>query len=91
MPFIANGGLFISLDPASYQIGDQIFVRLKLTEQHEQLVFVAKVVWLVSGNSVSKQRKGIGVQIIDEEGANQTRLENLLIAHLDSGKANLTL
>ncbi len=91
MPFIANGGLFINTEIATYHIGDRLCIKLQLPAQQQQLVFVAKIIWLAFGKAVAKTKQGIGVQFEDEGGVIQTMIEGLTIAQIDSGKPTLTL
>ena len=91
MPFIASGGLFINRLAGHYPLGARLFITLRLPAGSETLAFVAKVVWLAAGPGIPVGKCGIGVQIEDEEGTIKTRLENLIIARLDSGDPTLTL
>ena len=45
MPFIKNGGLFIPTSK-QYQLGDEVFMLLKLMDEPEKIPVAGKVVWV---------------------------------------------
>ena len=44
MPFVKNGGLFIPTNKA-YNLGDEVFMLLTLTDSKEKLPVAGRVVW----------------------------------------------
>ena len=59
MPFIKNGGLFIPTSK-QYQLGDEVFMLLKLMDEPEKIPVAGKVVWVTpkgaQGNKVADRK-----------------------------------
>lgn len=77
MPFISNGGLFISTG-ASYQIGSEVFLIIKLPDSPEQIAVLGKVIWKSPTRARGIARGGFGVQFQDRGSAVKTKIESLL-------------
>lgn len=90
MPFIRYGGLFIPTNK-HYEIGNEVFMLLKLMEESEKLPVAGKVVWVTPPRAQGARVRGIGVQFSDPEAGVKTRIENLLAGQLDSDLATNTL
>lgn len=90
MPFIQYGGLFIPTNK-HYQIGNEVFMLLKLMEEPEKLPVAGKVVWVTPPRAQGARVRGIGVQFSDPDAAVKTRIENILAGQLDSNHATNTL
>jgi len=67
MPFIRNGGLFIPTQ-RPYNLGDEIFVLLKLMNEPERIPVVGKVILVTPKNADNQRSQGIGIQFDGEEG-----------------------
>lgn len=83
MPFIKFGGLFIPTNKP-YQIGNEVFMLLKLMDEPEKLPVAGKVVWITPPRAQGVRVRGVGVQFNDPEKVAKTRIENILAGQLDS-------
>ncbi|MCH7816616.1 MAG: PilZ domain-containing protein [Proteobacteria bacterium] len=90
MPFIKYGGLFIPTKK-SYQIGNEIFMLLKLMDDAEKIPVAGKVVWVTPPRAQGTRVRGIGIQFNDTEGVAKTRIENILAGQLESDKPTHTM
>jgi len=90
MPYLKSGGLFIPTNK-SYEIGNEVFMLLRLLEDSEKLPVAGKVVWVTPARAQGTRVRGVGIQLNDPEGAVKGRIENLLAGQLQSGKANHTM
>lgn len=77
MPFLQNGGLFVPTT-RHYQIGDEVFMLLRLLDEEEKLPVAGRVVWITPARAQSNRAAGIGVQFNDPEKMAQQRIEKLL-------------
>lgn len=78
MPFIKNGGLFISTREA-YALGEEVFALLNLQEQQEKLPVAGKVVWITPRHAQGKRYPGIGIQFSPQDnGATQKKIESII-------------
>lgn len=93
MPFIRDGGLFVSephLSDMSFALGTEVFLLLHLKEQDERLTVAGRIVWISLPGA--QRPPGIGVQFIEPEGlAVQQRIETLLAGQLSSDQPTHTL
>ena len=90
MPFIKSGGLFIP-GSRNHQIGNEVFILLKLLDDLEQIPIVGKVVWVTPERAQGARVRGIGVQFRETEGLAKIGIENALAGQLESDKATHTL
>lgn len=77
MPFIRNGGLFIPTT-RDYEIGNEVFMLLRLLDEEEKLPVAGRVIWITPARAQSNRAAGIGVQFNDPEGVAHQRIEKLL-------------
>lgn len=89
MPFVKNGGLFISSNK-SFQLGDEVFVVLTLPDSEDELPVPSKVVWITPVGAQSNRKPGIGVQFLDE-GSARIRIESVLAGLLTSDRQTDTM
>ncbi|MGY0220046.1 PilZ domain-containing protein [Endozoicomonadaceae bacterium StTr2] len=90
MPFIKNGGLFIPTT-RDYKLGDEVFLRLKLMEESDQLPVPAKVVWITPKGAQNGGAAGIGVQFIDETDVARTKIETYLAGAIKADRPTNTM
>lgn len=90
MPFIENGGLFIST-PKTYQLGEEVFVLLTLMDEADKLPIAGKVVWITPKGAQGNRAPGIGVQFADQAGEAKSKIENYLAGTLDSDRVTSTM
>lgn len=78
MPYIKNGGLFISTRN-QHRLGEEVFALLHLEEQEEKLPVAGKVVWVTPRNAQGKRYPGIGIQFSPQDnGATQKKIEAII-------------
>lgn len=82
MPFLINGGLFISTRTC-YQIGSEVFLIIKLMDEPEKIAVLGKVAWITPARALGVRGGGYGIQFRDRELIAQTRIENLLAGQFD--------
>lgn len=91
MPFVKNGGLFISTQ-RSYRLGDEVFVLLSLLDEPEKMPVSGKVVWITPRGAQGNRSAGIGIQFSRQDnGATRIKIENLLGGGLRSERGTHTL
>lgn len=90
MPFVSGGGLFIPTTK-TYQIGDEVFLLLKLLEDVEKLPVAGKVVWITPAGAQGNKVQGIGVQFSSDNPMARNRIETLLAGASKSDRMTHTL
>ncbi len=91
MPFIQNGGLFISTDQP-FPLGKEILLILRLFNEQEKYPIKAKVIWLTPKFSQGKRHAGIGVQFLSHNAQEvRNKIENYLASYNSHGKPTETL
>ena len=78
MPFVKDGAMFIGT-PKIFQLGDRVFINLKLMEEIETYLVEGKVVWITPRGAQGGMPAGIGVQFISE---NAQLVRNKIETHL---------
>ena len=86
MPFLLGGGLFISTEHG-YELGDSVFIRLKLPGEPDPVPVACRVVWCTLSE---KSLFGIGLQFLDDDLV-QGKIESYLIGSLGSDKPTATM
>jgi type IV pilus assembly protein PilZ len=78
MPFIKNGGLFIPTTK-QYQLGDEIFLLLRLMDEPERIPVAGKVVWITPPGAEGSRAVGVGVQFSQQDqGMARRKIEQYL-------------
>ncbi len=92
MPFVLNGGLFIPTNK-DYELGDEVFMLLRLMDETEKLPVVGKVIWITPKGAQGNRVAGIGVQFADDQdGANvRNKIETFLGGALKSDRPTHTM
>ncbi len=92
MPFVLNGGLFIPTNK-DYELGDEVFMLLRLMDETEKLPVVGKVIWITPKGAQGNRVAGIGVQFADDQdGANvRKKIETYLGGALKSDRPTHTM
>jgi type IV pilus assembly protein PilZ len=91
MPFIKNGGLFIPTTKR-YQLGDEIFLLLQLTDETDRIPVAGKVVWVTPPGAEGSRAIGVGVQFSDQDkGMARRKIEEYLIGALNSDRPTHTM
>ena len=91
MPFVTNGGLFIPTTKR-YEIGDEIFLLLRLMDEPERLPVAGKVVWVTPAGAEGNKAVGVGIQFSDQDkGAARRKIEEYLAGMLESDRLTHTM
>lgn len=91
MPFVHNGGLFIPTSKR-YDLGDEIFLLLRLMDEPERLPVAGKVVWVTPTGAEGNRAVGVGVQFSDQDrGATARKIEDYLAGMLESDRPTHTM
>jgi len=91
MPFIKNGGIFIPTSKR-YEIGDDIFLLLRLIDEPERLPVAGKVVWVTPAGAEGNRAIGVGIQFSDQDrGVVRRKIEDYLAGSLSSDRPTHTM
>ena len=91
MPFLKNGGMFIPT-PKSYNLNDEVFMLLTLTDNKEKLPVAVKVAWITPVGAQGNKIAGIGVQFSElDKGATKNKIEKQLAGTLKSDRPTHTI
>lgn len=90
MPFIKGGGLFVPTN-RSYQMGDEVFLLLKLLDDPEKIPVAGKVVWITPPGAQGNKTAGIGVQFSADNPMARDKIETQLAGALKSDRATHTM
>ncbi|MCP3865093.1 MAG: pilus assembly protein PilZ [Aestuariibacter sp.] len=90
MPFIKNGGLFIPTSK-QYQLGDEVFMLLKLMDEPEKIPVAGKVVWVTPKGAQGNKVAGVGVQFNDEDDIALNKIETYLAGAIKSDRMTHTM
>ena len=90
MPFIRDGGLFIPTSK-QYQLGDEVFMLLKLMEEPEKIPVAGKVVWITPKGAQGNRAAGIGVQFSEGDTLARNKIETYLAGALKSDRPTHTM
>jgi type IV pilus assembly protein PilZ len=91
MSFIKNGGLFIPTTK-KYNVGDEVFMLLRLMDEDERLPVAGRIVWVTPVGAEGNRAAGIGVQFSDQDGGMaRDKIEGYLAGSLQSDKPTHTM
>lgn len=90
MPFIKDGGLFIPTNK-QYQLGDEVFMLLKLMDEPEKIPVAGKVVWITPKGAQGNKVAGIGVQFTADDNIARDKIETFLAGALKSDRVTHTM
>tara|TARA_B100001971_G_scaffold214744_1_gene254046 strand:+ start:698 stop:1036 length:339 start_codon:yes stop_codon:yes gene_type:complete len=90
MPFIKDGGLFIPTNK-HYQLGDEVFMLLKLMDEPEKIPVAGKVVWITPKGAQGNKVSGVGVQFTGEDNMARDKIETFLAGALKSDRVTHTM
>jgi len=90
MPFIQGGGLFIPTGK-QYELGEEVFMLLKLMDEPEKIPVAGKVVWLTPKGAQGNKVAGIGVQFTGEDTMAKNKVETYLAGALQSDRLTHTM
>tara|TARA_B110001454_G_scaffold43940_4_gene42997 strand:+ start:5534 stop:5872 length:339 start_codon:yes stop_codon:yes gene_type:complete len=90
MPFIQGGGLFIPTGK-QYELGEEVFMLLKLMDEPEKIPVAGKVVWLTPKGAQGNKVVGIGVQFTGDDTMAKNKVETYLAGALQSDRLTHTM
>jgi type IV pilus assembly protein PilZ len=90
MPFIKYGGLFVPTNKA-YELGNEVFMLLKLMDEPEKIPVAGKVIWVTPPRAQGTRVRGIGIQFNDQDSNAKKQIETMLAGQLDSAKPTHTM
>lgn len=90
MPFVKNGGLFIPTTKI-YDIGNEVFMLLKLMDDIERVPVAGTVIWITPRGAQSNRPAGIGIAFKDDDGNVKKKIEDILAGQLNSEKQTHTM
>ncbi len=90
MPFIKEGGLFIPTNK-QYQLGDEVFMLLKLMDEPEKIPVAGKVIWITPKGAQGNKVAGIGVQFTGDDNIARDKIETFLAGALKSDRVTHTM
>ena len=90
MPYVHHGGLFIPTNK-QYNLGDEVFMLLKLMDETEKIPVAGKVVWVTPKGAQGNKVAGIGVQFNGEDDTARARIESYLSSMIGSDRITHTM
>lgn len=90
MPFLKNGGLFIPTT-RYYEMGNQVFMLLKMMDEGERIPIAGTVVWITPELAQGNRCAGIGIHFKDTKGWVRNKIETILAGSLNSDKSTNTM
>jgi len=91
MPFVINGGLFISSN-LPYEMGQDISILLTLMDEIEPLAISGKIIWTTPPRSDNYRPSGIGIQFSKNDNNNvRNKIETYLAGTLMSDRSTFTM
>lgn len=91
MPFLHSGGIFVP-GSVGYDLGDEVFLLLKLLDAKEDVSIPGAVVWVTPEGAMGGHVAGIGVQFTGPEApVVRTKIEGMLGGALKSRRKTHTM
>lgn len=91
MSFVQNGGLFVPTT-RNYDMGDKVFMLLKLMDDHSVVPVSGSVVWVTPAGAQGNKAQGIGVQFSEgDNGDTKSSIEQHLAAALQGERPTQTM
>ncbi len=91
MSFVQNGGVFVPT-ARNYELGDKVFMLLKLMDDHSVVPVNGSVVWVTPAGAQGNKVTGIGVQFSEEDnGATKSSIEQHLAAAVQGERPTQTM
>jgi type IV pilus assembly protein PilZ len=90
MPFIVNGGLFVRTDKL-FNLGDEVFLLIKLIDEPEKYTIRGKVVWITPPCAQGGRVAGVGVQFGDDATDLRAKIEMYLAGALAADRTTDTM
>ena len=73
------------------QLGDEVFMLLKLMDEPEKIPVAGKVVWVTPKGAQGNKVAGVGVQFNDEDDIARNKIETYLAGAIKSDRMTHTM
>ena len=91
MSFVSTGGLFIPTSKR-YQLGDQVFMLLRLMNEPERIPIAGRVAWITPSGAEGNRTVGVGIQFSDQDGGlARKKIEAHLAGSLNADRSTHTM
>ena len=91
LAFVQNGGLFVPT-ARHYELGDEVFMLLKIMDDHSVQPISGKVVWVTPAGAQGNKVPGVGVQFAESDnGSTRSGIEQHLAAALQGERPTHTM
>lgn len=90
MQFVQNGGVFVPTN-RSYELGDHVFLLLKLMGDPSPVPVEGQVVWLTPAGAQGNKTPGVGIQFMDTKADAKSTIEEHLAAALQGERPTHTM
>lgn len=91
LSFVTNGGLFVPT-ARSYNLGDEVFMLLKIMDDVSLTPVTGTVVWVTPAGAQGNKVQGVGVQFSeDDKGLTKAAIEQHLAAALQGERPTQTM
>ena len=77
MPFVTGGGLFIPAE-GDFNLGEEVFVLLELSEVKDPLPIAGKVIWVTPESASREWMRGVGLQFSQDDQGVKELIESRL-------------
>ena len=91
MSYVKNGGVFVPT-ARTYDLGDEVFMLLKMMDDSSMLPVKGKVAWVTSAGAQGNKTPGIGVQFdAEDEGKTRISIEGILATGVEGDRPTQTM
>ena len=91
MSFATNGGVFVPT-ARNYELGDKVFMLLKLMDETAPTPVSGTVVWVTPAGAQGNKTPGVGIQFDESDrGDTRSNIEQHLAAALQSDRPTQTM
>ncbi len=91
MSFVQNGAVFVPTT-RNYELGDQVFMLLKIMDDNSPYPVSGKVVWVTPPGAQGNKAPGVGVQFDEEDkGGTKSNIEQHLAAAIQGERPTQTM
>jgi len=90
MPFVQHGGVFVPTN-RQYELGDTVFVLLKLMEDSKPIPVEGRISWITPAGSQGNKTPGVGVQFSERGDGAKAAIEQHLAAALQGERPTHTM
>lgn len=91
LSYAQNGGLFVPTS-RSYDLGDEVFMLLRIMDDHSVTPVIGTVVWVTPAGAQGNKVPGVGVQFAEgDNGATRSSIETHLAAALQGERSTHTM